>query len=173
MPLKSGAPTAHNVAVQMQTEPGARQCRHAGRRFRACAALILIAAFTLSMNGSLVAAGSRKSHTKQPTAAQGRYASALATADRFLHAWQTGDLETGMVLLSDRARHAQNPETFEQFFSPEDLRAFEITRGTTMRGGYRFPVVLVSARGSKVHRRFSEIAIVATGKSDWTVDKLP
>jgi len=41
------------------------------------------------------------------------YVFALGTANRFLHAWQTGDLETGMVLLSDRMRHWQDPEKLE------------------------------------------------------------
>lgn len=101
------------------------------------------------------------------------YASALAAANHFLHAWQTGDLEAGMVLLDDRVRHSQDPEKFEEFFSGADDRAFEITHGTGHRGHYRFPIVLVTMHGNQVHRRFSEVVMVDTGKNDWAVDKLP
>ncbi len=98
---------------------------------------------------------------------------ALATANRFLHAWQAGDLETGMVLLSDRVRHSQDPEKFEQIFSSDSDRAFEIARGIGNRGRYRFAVVLVTSQGNRIRRRFSEIIVVNTGKNDWAIDKLP
>jgi hypothetical protein len=102
------------------------------------------------------------------------YVFALATANRFLHAWQTGDLENGMVMLSDGIRHSQNADKLEQFFSNATDRAFEITRGHGHPGRYSFPVVLVTPRGSShVMRRFSEIILVETGKNDWVVDKLP
>jgi hypothetical protein len=98
---------------------------------------------------------------------------ALATANRFLHAWQTGDLETGLVLLSDRVRHAQDPEKFEQFFSGETDRAFEIARGHVVHGRYHLGLVLVTNEGNRSRRRFSEIIVVNTGKNDWAIDKLP
>jgi hypothetical protein len=98
---------------------------------------------------------------------------ALAAANRFLHAWQTGDLENGMVLLGDNVRHSQNADKLEQFFSSGTNRAFEITRGHGHQGHYSFPVVLVTTRGSHVTRKFSEIIVVDTGKNDWVVDKLP
>jgi len=119
------------------------------------------------------AGGSRKHHSNAPTPSDPGYVFALATANRFLHAWQMGDLETGMVLLSDQVRHSQDPEKFEQFFSGDPDRAFEITRGQGNRGRYRFAIVLVTAAGSHVRRRYSEIIVVDTGKNDWVVDKLP
>lgn len=119
------------------------------------------------------AAGSRKHHSNPPAPVDPGYVFALATANRFLHAWQTGDLETGMVLLSDHVRHSQNPETLEQFFSGDADRAFEIARGQGNLGRYRFAVVLVTTTGPRVRRRFSEIIVVNTGKNDWVVDKLP
>src|SRR5713226_5444986 len=82
--------------------------------------------------------GSRKHHSSPSAPTDPDYVFALATANRFLHAWQTGDLETGMVLLSDRVRHSQDPEKFEQFFSGDPDRDFEITRGQGNRGRYRF-----------------------------------
>ena len=59
------------------------------------------------------AGGSHKRHSPAPMPADPDYVFALGTANRFLHAWQTGDLETGMVLLSDRMRHWQDPEKLE------------------------------------------------------------
>jgi hypothetical protein len=117
-------------------------------------------------------AGPHKRVKRNGPADQG-YVSALACANRFLHAWEIGDLETGMVLLSDRVRHAQNPDTFEEFFSSDTNRGFEIGRGFGARGRYRFPVVLVMTRGTLVRRKASEIVVIDTGKNDWAVDRLP
>ena len=111
--------------------------------------------------------------TKPAASPDPGYAAALATADHLLHAWQTGDLEAGMVLLDDRVRRSQDPEKFEEFFSGSDTRAFEIAHGTGRRGRYSFPVVLFTIRSNQVHRKFSEIVLVDTGKNDWAVDKLP
>jgi len=114
------------------------------------------------------------SHSAEEGPLDPGYVFALAAANHFLHAWQTGDLETGMVLLSDGLRHSQNADKVEQFFSSGKDRAFEITRGHGHLGRYSFPVVLVTPRGSShVTRRFSEIVLVETGKNDWVVDKLP
>lgn len=110
---------------------------------------------------------------KQSSPSDPGYVFALAAANRFLHAWQTGDLENGMVLLGDNVRHSQNADKLEQFFSSGTNRAFEITRGHGHQGRYSFPVVLVTTRGSHVTRKFSEIIVVDTGKNDWVVDKLP
>jgi len=101
------------------------------------------------------------------------YVFALGTANRFLYAWQTDDLETGMVLLSDNVRRSQNAETLEELFSGGSDRAYEIGRGEGHPGRYHFPVVLVTKSGSGLHRAFSEIILVTSGKNDWAVDKLP
>lgn len=101
------------------------------------------------------------------------YVLALATANRFLIAWQAGDLEAGIVLLSDHVRHSQTPESLETLFSPAVDRAFEINHGKGNRGRYRFPVVMLSGKNQRVHRRFSAIVLVNTGKNDWVVDRLP
>jgi hypothetical protein len=101
------------------------------------------------------------------------YVFALGTANRFLHAWQTGDLEIGMILLSDRVRRSQNAEAMEQLFSSGSDRAYEIGHGKGHPGRYRYPVVLVTKTGGGLHRTFSEIILVHTGKNDWAVDKLP
>ncbi|MGB9237159.1 MAG: hypothetical protein WCC04_22345 [Terriglobales bacterium] len=108
------------------------------------------------------------------------YVVALATANRFLHAWQTGDLADGIGLVSDGIRHAQTAGELERFFSAETDRAFEIRAGHGNRGRYSFPLVLVTLKpvqGSNGHqsvsRRSSEIILVNAGKDDWVVDKLP
>jgi hypothetical protein len=119
------------------------------------------------------AGGSHKRHSIAPTQTNPDYVFALATADRFMHAWQMVDPETGMVVLSDRVRHSQDPDKVEQFFSGGSNRAFEIAHGIGNRGRYRFAVVLVTSAGLHVHRRLSEIIVINTGKNDWVVDKLP
>ena len=131
------------------------------------------AALILLLSLPTWAGGSRKRHSTEPAPTDPDYVFALAAANRFLHAWQSGDLETGMVLLSDHLRHSQDPEKLEQFFSGDADRAFEITRGRGNRGRYRFATVLVTPAGSRVRRRLSEIIVVNTGKNDWVVDKLP
>jgi hypothetical protein len=118
-------------------------------------------------------AGSRHPRSGQSAPEDPGYVFALATANLFLHAWQTGDLEAGTVLLSDHVRHSRNPDELEQFFSGSADRAFEITHGKGNRGRCRFPVVLLTGEGRRVHRKFSEIVLVNTGKNDWAVDKLP
>jgi hypothetical protein len=110
---------------------------------------------------------------KQETTSDPGYVYALTAANRFLHAWQMGDMESGMVLLGDRVRRSQNADSLDQFFSNATDRAFEIERGRGHHGRYSFPVVLVTAAGSHVTRRSSEIILVDAGKNDWVVDKLP
>ena len=118
-------------------------------------------------------AGSHSHHAKQENPTDPGYVLALAAADRFLHAWQIGDIENGMVQLSDRVRRSENADKVEQFFSDAKDRAFEITRGNGQPGRYHFPVVLVWIQGSRITRRVSELILVETGKNDWVVDKLP
>ena len=109
------------------------------------------------------------------TAVDPGYLPALAVADRFLHAWQTGDLEGGMVLLTTHAKKAVNTEAVAGFFSKPESRAYEIGRGKALKHGrYEFPIVMVTGNSkSSVRRRFSSIVIVDTGHNDWAVDKLP
>jgi hypothetical protein len=134
-----------------------------------------------------------RTHKKPANISDPDYAVALATANRFLHAWQTGDLGDGMVLVSDGIRHSQNAAELEQFFSAATDRAFEIGAGRGNRGRYSFPVVLVTLKEATVpggassaksgssptpprrtlSRRPSEIILVNAGKNDWVVDKLP
>lgn len=145
----------------------------------------ILAAFIL-----LLAAAWGRSHTTSGAHAPSDpdYVAALATANRFLHAWQTGDLAEGMVLVSDGVRRSHTPEKLEQFFLAETGRAFEIGSGQRKHRRYTFPVVLItlmetggastastnaaSARPT-VARRSSTIVVSSAGKDDWVVDKLP
>ena len=104
------------------------------------------------------------------------YVPALAAADHFLQAWQSGDVESGTALLSSHAREAVTSEGGRSFFSQPVPGAYEIERGKLLRRGrYEFPVVLVTetAKGTRARRRFSSIIVVNTGNNDWAVDKLP
>jgi hypothetical protein len=103
------------------------------------------------------------------------YVAALATANHFLRAWQTGDLETGLLLLTDAARQRSSEETLRTYFSAPQTRAFEVHRGKQLRAGrYSFPVVLLETTDPRhARRRFSDIIVLSTGKNDWAVDRLP
>ncbi|MBZ5705128.1 MAG: hypothetical protein LAN63_07225 [Acidobacteriia bacterium] len=105
------------------------------------------------------------------------YISALAAANQFLHAWQAQDHEAGLVMLSDAAKQHTSEERLQSFFAPASgtQQAFEISRGKRVKPGrYSFPVVLLeTAPGHAVHRRFSHIIVTRAGKEEWAVDKLP
>ena len=101
------------------------------------------------------------------------YVLALATANRFLVAWQSGDLANGMVLLSDGIRRTENADQLEEFFSADSDRGFEIGAGHGNHGHYTFPVALVTTKAGHLSRRTSSMILTLTGKNDWVVDKLP
>ncbi len=104
------------------------------------------------------------------------YVAALTAADHFLQAWQAGDRENGVALLTSHAKDTATTDMIENFFSNSAPVAYEIGRGKLLKHGrYEFPVVLVSGapNGGRVRRRFSSIVIVNTGNNDWAVDKLP
>ena len=135
--------------------------------------LILCASFLLLL--SPLAAKTPPARTLEPA-----YAVALGAADHFLQAWQSGDIENGMVLLSAHVKETATSDMIEKFFSRADPAAYEIGRGKLLkRGRYEFPVVLISAASSgasnnnRPRRRFSSLVMVDTGKNDWAVDKLP
>jgi hypothetical protein len=113
---------------------------------------------------------------KTPTSLDSGYVRALAAADHFLQAWQSGDIENGTALLSSHAKEAATTDGVERFFSNPTPSAYQIDRGKLMkRGRYAFPVVLFTegAKDSRARRRFSSIIVVNTGNNDWAVDKLP
>jgi len=104
------------------------------------------------------------------------YVPALAAADHFLQAWQSGDLENGTAFLSSHAKEVATTEVVEKFFANPVSSAYEIGRGKLLkRGRYEFPVVMVTeaAKNARPHRHFSSIIVVNTGKNEWAVDRLP
>lgn len=126
----------------------------------------------------LLASPGLEAKTRRVPALDSNYVSALSTADRFLQAWQAGDVEGGMVLLTGHAKESATAAVVESFFSNPEQSAYEINHGKLVKPDrYEFPVVLVSGAGvpnkNRVHRRFSTIVVVNTGNSDWAVDKLP
>ena len=121
---------------------------------------------------------SLEAKSPSPVPLDSSYVPALAAADRFLQAWQAGDIENGMVLLSTHAKESVTAETVEAFFSNPAPSAYELTRGKLLkRDCYEFPVVLISSgngsKNSRMRRRFSSIVVVNAGNNDWAVDKLP
>jgi len=114
--------------------------------------------------------------TRPGAALNSGYLAALAAADHFLQAWQSGDAENGMALLSSHAKEKVTTDALEEFFFNSSPSAYEIDRGKLLKGGrYEFPVVLVTdtLKNKHARRRFSSIVIVDTGRDDWAVDKLP
>jgi hypothetical protein len=112
--------------------------------------------------------------THSAPALQPDYLSALSAVDHFLQAWQSGDAENGMALLTSHAKKATTTEIVEKFFSTETPSGYEIERGKMLkRGRYEFPIVLVTSKNNRVHRQFSSIIVLNTGGDDWAIDKLP
>jgi hypothetical protein len=106
------------------------------------------------------------------------YITALATANRFLTAWQTQDPQTGVMLLTDAAKRQVSEDRLQAFFAPgsEVQEGYEINRGKRVAAGcYSFPVALFEIGPDRkwVHPRFSQIVVVNTGRDDWAIDKLP
>jgi hypothetical protein len=105
------------------------------------------------------------------------YIAALATANRFLQAWQSQDQETGILLLSDKVKGHTAEEHLQSFFSRADnaQEAYEISGGRKLKAGrYIFSVALFNSRnGTWMQRRSSRMIVTRVGKNDWAVDKLP
>ena len=102
------------------------------------------------------------------------YSSALAAANRFLHAWQTEDHETGLMMLTDSARQHTTGARLKQFFSSGSQAAFEIRHGRRLSPGeYVFPVVLFGLSEPPSRPHTSKIIITKVGDDDWAIDRLP
>jgi len=115
-------------------------------------------------------------HPPKSNAPASGYLSALATANRFLHAWQSEDHEAGLLLVSDDAKQRTSEERFEKFFTPSGdvQRGFQIGQGTKMKTGrYSFPVKLYERSAGASRVRTSQLLVVNSGGDEWVVDKLP
>ena len=121
-------------------------------------------------------AAKSKRPTKTANTAEAGYASALATADRFLHAWQSEDHEAGLLLVSDDAKSRTSEERFEKFFTPGGplQRSFQVGEGAKLRAGrYSFPVKLYERSAGAPRVRSSQLLVVNSGGDEWVVDRLP
>jgi hypothetical protein len=139
-------------------------------------------AFFLFLCTGLIFAANPLSAKNKHSAATGlldrEYVSALASANRFLSAWQTQDHEAGIILLTDAAKQHVSEDRMQAFFAPGSSiqEGYEISRGKKLKPGrYVFPVALfeIGPDHKWVHPRFSQITVVNTGKDDWAIDKLP
>jgi hypothetical protein len=106
------------------------------------------------------------------------YVVALGTANRFLHAWQTQDQETGLLMLADTLKQHTSEDHLQALFSTAgSVQGYEISHGKKLGAGrYSFPVAVFEAPGGNKKRtrpRCSSIVVARTGKNDWTIDKLP
>ena len=132
-----------------------------------------LAAWLLGLSIALSATSTK---TKPSATLDPEYGAALATADHFLQAWQSADIENGMALLSERAKANMRRDDLDNFFLNESAVAYEIDHGRALkRGRWEFPVLLIVANGKnhRSRRRFSIIVVVNTGHNEWAVDKLP
>jgi hypothetical protein len=137
-----------------------------------CVALALLAMSFLPPSSLARSNGSQTAPVDQ------NYVSALATADRFLHAWQTQDEESGILMLTDRARQHTSEEALQGFFTSGVVTrdGFEIGRGRKLRlNCYEFPVALFqksSPHHKWVQPQSSTLVVVKSG-SEWAIDRLP
>src|SRR5437764_10591363 len=100
-----------------------------------CVALVLITFQSTSY--------ARTVHHSSRAVSDPAYSSALAAANRFLHAWQNEDHEAGIVMLADSARQNLSADSLQTFFSPGADAAYEIAHGQRLKAGeYAFPLVL-------------------------------
>jgi len=123
-------------------------------------------------------AATRPSRTRSPLSLGEDYVSALATANRFLHAWQSRDHETAILLLTDTAKQHCSEDCLEAFLSSDPRGAYEIGRGRKLRTGrYAFPVTIFAAsvggRRAFARPRYTELIVGRAGKHDWAVDRVP
>jgi len=129
----------------------------------------ILVCFLLTSSASF--ARPARSHAR--SALDPSYTAALAAANRFLHAWQTEDHETGIMMLTDAARLQASPDKLQQFFSPAGQAAYEIQRGRRVNAGeYVFPIVLFGT-SENLQPRACRLVVTRTGKDEWAVNRLP
>lgn len=127
--------------------------------------------------GLLLAQVSARSRTPVPAVYDPDYSSALAAANHFLHAWQSEDHETSLIMLTDVAKQQTSEEGLQAFLSGGPKTAFEIGRGSKLKPGrYVFPITVFALEPDlrkPCHPHYTRIIVTRTGKDDWAIDKLP
>jgi hypothetical protein len=147
--------------------------------FRKLFFFIYLACFlVLLLAGSAIA---KTKHRPEParsiTPIDRDYVSALASANRFLYAWQAQDEENGVLMLTDEAKRHTTEDYLDLFFSPGvgAQQSYQMARGQKLAPGrYSFPVGLfLASGGSGIHARYSRIVVTKTLNGDWAVDRVP
>jgi hypothetical protein len=119
---------------------------------------------------------SARSRTSVTVAYDPDYSSALAAANHFLHAWQSEDHETSLIMLTDVAKQQTSEQGLREFFSGGPKAALEIGHGSKLKPGrYVFPIKVFALEPDprKAHPHCTRIVVTKTGKDDWAIDKLP
>ena len=104
------------------------------------------------------------------------YLLALSTADRFLGAWITGQLDMAESLLSDQLKSDPEEEDFESLITTACPCAYEIHHGKKLRAGsYLFPVLMLGPPAGNSLISVRRLSIVVSKASDdrWAVEKVP
>jgi hypothetical protein len=142
--------------------------------------LRLIRSVLISLGTLLLFAAPLVAKSKPSVPVDQDYVSALATADHFLHAWQTQDQETGILMLTDRLKQKAAEDALQSFFSSaaHTRQSFEIGRGKKLGPGrYEFPVALFQKSSANPRKwtypQTSALVVAKAGKNDWAIDKLP
>jgi hypothetical protein len=127
--------------------------------------------------GLLLAQAPARTRTSVPAIYDPDYSSALAAANHFLHAWQSEDHETSVIMLTDTAKQQTSEEGLREFLSGGSKTAFEIGHGSKLKSGrYVFPITVFALEPDlrrPCHPHYTRIIVTRTGKDDWGIDKLP
>jgi hypothetical protein len=102
------------------------------------------------------------------------YIFALSAANHLLDAWQTGDLEAGVVMLTDAAKQNISESQLDEFFAgdKQGTRGFELLHGRKLEAGkYDFPLALFEGKGKPP--RISHLVVIKESKNEWVIDRLP
>jgi hypothetical protein len=125
--------------------------------------------------------GFRHKKSKPPEDIDQNYISALASAERFLFAWQTRDASDGLALLSNRLRAAHQTSFLQHYIIGDENpahAAFEISNGKKLPDGrYAFEVRLFENQRGEFWQgkrpKPSRIVMAASDLDRWLVDELP
>ena len=139
--------------------------------------LVALSAF-LPLTGKAIptldATDSARKKTREALFQEAEHNSALATADRFLAAWMSGEFGVAESLMSPAYKGSS--DDLESFLASPCPCAFEIKHGKTVRPGtYEFPVVLFRPPAGNSHISVQSSTILVSRATDdhWLVEKLP
>jgi hypothetical protein len=137
---------------------------------------VLCTASVFLISAILGPEGQAKTKSRTSPVVDQNYIAALATANRFLYAWQNHDQETALLLLTDAAKNRISEDQLSALLEGSAPVTYEITRGKKLNPGrYAFPIALFQPTGQHrwMHPHYSQLIILNTGKDGWAIDKLP